>query len=126
VGGPLVDASEMGGIFSAGSADGVHVAKGSAIGEGLPGKKLPSHIADSGCNGTKVGMRNFVSENIKIVLGDNGLSWMMARGYGDIGGLKGALFVPGLTSTAQFDLEGKRESTQDGLKIIWDGVTNST
>jgi hypothetical protein len=39
-------------------------------------------------------MRNFVRKDVKILLGDNGLSWMMARGYGDIGELKGAMFVP--------------------------------
>jgi hypothetical protein len=60
----------------------------------------PEHIADSGCNrtclGTKVGMTDFVRKDVKVVLGDNGRSWMMARGYGDIGELKKALFVPGL------------------------------
>jgi hypothetical protein len=119
----------MGGTSSVSTADGIHVAKGSAIGVGFPGWEIPTHIADSGCNrtcvGTKIGMRNFVRKDVKILLGDNGLSWMMARGYGDIGELKGALFVPGLTkdliSTAQFDLEGKSDSTQDRLKTIWDG-----
>jgi hypothetical protein len=50
---------------------------------------------------------------------------MMARGYGDIGVFKGALFVPGLTkdliSTVEFDLDGREESTRAGVKEIWGG-----
>jgi hypothetical protein len=55
-------------------------------------------------------MTNFVRKDDKVVLGDHGRSWMMARGYGDIGELKQALFVPGLVRdqifTARLDLEG--------------------
>jgi hypothetical protein len=42
-------------------------------------------------------MRNFVRRDIGIALGNNGSSIMVAGGYGEIGDLKGALFVPGLT-----------------------------
>jgi hypothetical protein len=66
-----------------------------------------------------------VRKDFKVVLGDNGRSWMMARGYGDIGELKKALFVPGLVrdliSTARLDLEGMEESTSGGVKKIWSG-----
>jgi hypothetical protein len=95
---------------------------------------VPEHIADSGCNrtclGTKVGMENFVRKDVRISLGDNGRSYMMARGYGDLGVFKRALFVPGLTkdliSTVQFDLEGRHESTGGGVKRIWkEGIGKS-
>jgi hypothetical protein len=70
-------------------------------------------------------MRNFVRRDVKVALGDNGTSVMMARGYGDIGALKGALFIPGLTkdliSTADFQLGGSEESTRDGVKEVWAG-----
>ncbi|KAJ1402330.1 hypothetical protein B484DRAFT_405441, partial [Ochromonadaceae sp. CCMP2298] len=70
-------------------------------------------------------MVNFVRKNIRVSLGDNGKSYMMARGYGDMGAFKRALFVPGLTkdliSTQQFDLEGLHESTAGGRKRIWSG-----
>ncbi|KAJ1404903.1 hypothetical protein B484DRAFT_404618, partial [Ochromonadaceae sp. CCMP2298] len=49
----------------------------------------------------------------------------MARGVGDIGILKGALFVPGLMndliSTGQLDRDGLSESTEDWVKKIWSG-----
>mmetsp|Transcript_20074 Transcript_20074/g.34152 ORF Transcript_20074/g.34152 Transcript_20074/m.34152 type:complete len:203 (+) Transcript_20074:1436-2044(+) len=55
---------------------------------------------------------------------------MMAKGYGDIGALKGALFVPGLMrdliSTVQFDLEGRTETTVAGIKTIWTGSPNNS
>lgn len=89
----------------------------------------PTHIADSGCTkhclGTKVGMRNFQRRDIRVLLGDNGSSYMMARGVGDIGILKGALFVPGLMkdliSTGQLDRDGMAQSTEQGVKRIWAG-----
>jgi hypothetical protein len=47
-----------------------------------PGLAMPSHIHDSGCNrtclGSKVGMSNFVRRDIKVSLGNNGRSYMMA------------------------------------------------
>jgi hypothetical protein len=70
-------------------------------------------------------MRNFQRRDIRVLLGDNSSSWMMARGVGDIGILKGALFVPGLMkdliSTGQLDRDGLSESTEDGVKKIWSG-----
>jgi hypothetical protein len=70
-------------------------------------------------------MSNFVRKNIKVSLGNDGKSFMMARGYGDIGALKKALWVPGLTkdliSTVEFDLEGHQESTVGGVKRVWAG-----
>jgi hypothetical protein len=90
----------------------------------------PRQIADSGCNrtclGTKVGIKNFVRQNIKVILGNDGKTWMMARGYGDIGDIRAALFVPGLKrdliSTSQLDIDGMSESTVNGVKIIWAGA----
>jgi hypothetical protein len=87
----------------------------------------PTHIADNGCNrtclGTKIGMAGFVRRNIRVNLGNDGRSYMMARGYGTIGHLKDALFVPGLLrdliSTQQFDIEGRQSCTRGHKMEIW-------
>jgi hypothetical protein len=99
-----------------------------------PGLAMPSHIHDSGCNrtclGSKVGMSNFVRRDIKVSLGNNGRSYMMARGYGDIGVIKGALFVPGLQrdliSTAELTLMGMEESTRGSVKEVWSGAIDQS
>jgi hypothetical protein len=94
----------------------------------------PTHIADNGCNmkclGTKIGMQKFVRTDVKVKLGNDGKSHMMARGYGTIGHLRNALFVPGLLrdliSTQQFDREGKESSTRGGVLQVWDGVIDES
>jgi hypothetical protein len=94
----------------------------------------PTHIADNGCNrtclGTKIGMQKFIRTDVKVKLGNDGKSHIMARGYGTIGHLRNALFVPGLLrdliSTQQFDREGKESSTRGGVLQVWDGVIDES